>query len=67
MVNQIEKNVPKVSDEEVVEQDDFLQEALEETFPASDPIAPGHSRHDGLDYPRHPPEPGATDPVNPQG
>ncbi|MCF3639094.1 hypothetical protein LXM94_03855 [Rhizobium sp. TRM95111] len=26
----------------VTEQDDFLEEALEETFPASDPIAPGH-------------------------
>lgn len=24
-----------------VEQDDYLEEALEETFPASDPIAPG--------------------------
>lgn len=24
------------------EQDDYLEEALEETFPASDPIAPGH-------------------------
>lgn len=23
------------------EQDDFLEESLEETFPASDPIAPG--------------------------
>jgi hypothetical protein len=23
------------------EQDDYLEEALEETFPASDPIAPG--------------------------
>lgn len=27
------------------EQDDFLQEALEETFPASDPIAPGRPSH----------------------
>jgi hypothetical protein len=25
------------------EQDDYLDEALEETFPASDPIAPGHT------------------------
>jgi len=25
------------------EQDDYLEEALEETFPASDPIAPGHT------------------------
>ena len=24
------------------EQDDYLEEALEETFPASDPISPGH-------------------------
>ncbi|CAN7176893.1 hypothetical protein [Neorhizobium sp. LjRoot104] len=24
------------------EQDDYLEESLEETFPASDPIAPGH-------------------------
>lgn len=27
------------------EQEDFLDEALEETFPASDPIAPGSNRH----------------------
>jgi hypothetical protein len=27
---------------EAKEQDEFLQEALEETFPASDPISPGH-------------------------
>ncbi|QYA17472.1 hypothetical protein [Rhizobium sp. AB2/73] len=27
------------------EQDEFLQEALEETFPASDPISPGHPSH----------------------
>ena len=26
------------------EQDDYLEESLEETFPASDPIAPGHPR-----------------------
>lgn len=26
------------------EQDDYLEEALEETFPASDPISPGHVR-----------------------
>ena len=25
-----------------LEQDDYLDEALQETFPASDPIAPGH-------------------------
>ncbi len=29
------------------EQDDYLEEALEETFPASDPISPGHVHHDG--------------------
>lgn len=29
------------------EQDDFLEEALEETFPASDPIAPGHPTSHG--------------------
>lgn len=27
------------------EQDDYLEEALEETFPASDPIAPGQTDH----------------------
>jgi hypothetical protein len=26
------------------EQDDYLEEALEETFPASDPIAPGDAK-----------------------
>ena len=53
-----DKNSPKVSLEKEqarqkdknrkAEQDDYLEEALEETFPASDPIAPGeaegHSR-----------------------
>ena len=53
-----EKDSPKASLEEERarqkekslkgEQDDYLEEALEETFPASDPIAPGevegHSR-----------------------
>lgn len=28
------------------EQDDYLEEALEETFPASDPIAPGDANKD---------------------
>ena len=28
------------------EQDDYLEEALEETFPASDPIAPGEVKKD---------------------
>lgn len=38
---------PKVDEPDAAEaertkfQDDFLHEALEETFPASDPIAPG--------------------------
>lgn len=46
-----EKDSPKTSIEEerarqkrkspAAEQDDYLEEALEETFPASDPIAPG--------------------------
>lgn len=46
-----EKNSPKASLEQErarqkdktakAEQDDYLEEALEETFPASDPIAPG--------------------------
>jgi hypothetical protein len=46
-----EKNSPKASLEQErarqkdktakAEQDDYLKEALEETFPASDPIAPG--------------------------
>ena len=46
-----EKNSPKASLEKErakqkdktpkAEQDDYLEESLEETFPASDPIAPG--------------------------
>jgi hypothetical protein len=46
-----DKNSPKASLEKEqarqrdksakAEQDDYLEEALEETFPASDPIAPG--------------------------
>lgn len=46
-----EKDSPKASLEkerarqkkknQKAEQDDYLEEALEETFPASDPIAPG--------------------------
>jgi hypothetical protein len=68
MVTQTENKAPKASDQEVVEQDDFLQEALEETFPASDPIAPGHSRHDGPEHPRHPETTsGATDPAGSDG
>lgn len=36
---------PKGADEEWQVQDDFLEEALEETFPGSDPISPGHVIH----------------------
>jgi hypothetical protein len=39
-------DAPKTDDERAKEQDDYLEEALEETFPASDPIAPGHPSHD---------------------
>ncbi|WP_181376002.1 hypothetical protein [Ochrobactrum soli] len=39
------ENIPPV-EFEYDEQDEFLQEALEETFPASDPISPGHPLHD---------------------
>jgi hypothetical protein len=34
-------DTPDETDNSEQEQDDFLEEALEETFPASDPIAPG--------------------------
>lgn len=37
-----DKKQPKPSEKERKEQDDYLEEALEETFPASDPISPGH-------------------------
>lgn len=30
---------------EKAEQDDYLEEALKETFPASDSIAPGDAKH----------------------
>jgi len=33
---------PAKDEKPAKEQDDYLEEALEETFPASDPIAPGH-------------------------
>lgn len=49
-----EKDSPRASLEEErarqkrktaeAEQDDYLEEAQEETFPASDPIAPGDAR-----------------------
>jgi hypothetical protein len=35
---------PAVKDKDWQEQEDFLEESLEETFPGSDPIAPGHPR-----------------------
>ncbi len=51
-----DKNSPKTSLEQErarqkqknpkSEQDDYLEEALEETFPASDPIAPGEVKRD---------------------
>lgn len=34
-------NKPNETDTSEQEQDDFLEESLEETFPASDPISPG--------------------------
>ncbi|NEI68183.1 hypothetical protein GR212_01250 [Rhizobium lusitanum] len=37
-----DKKPQKPSKREHKEQDDYLEEALEETFPASDPISPGH-------------------------
>ncbi|MFT4185046.1 MAG: hypothetical protein QM636_24345 [Rhizobium sp.] len=37
-----EKKTAKQAEKERKEQDDYLEEALEETFPASDPISPGH-------------------------
>ena len=51
-----DKNSPKASLEKErarqkekspkAEQDDYLEEALEETFPASDPISPGEVKRD---------------------
>ncbi|MEQ1406955.1 hypothetical protein ABK249_18665 [Neorhizobium sp. Rsf11] len=38
------------------EQDDYLEEALEETFPASDPIAPGHPQERPAGSPRKKPD-----------
>jgi hypothetical protein len=35
------------------EQDDYLDEALEETFPASDPIAPGRPHESPVTKPLH--------------
>jgi len=37
--------VPATPEEDWKEQEEALDEALEETFPASDPIAPGHIVH----------------------
>lgn len=39
--------VPDQSKKDWREQDDYLEEALEETFPGSDPIAPGHVKKPG--------------------
>lgn len=43
-----EKHAPKevdvVPSDDWQEQEDYLEEALEETFPGSDPIAPGRPR-----------------------
>ncbi|NTF40970.1 hypothetical protein [Rhizobium rhizogenes] len=36
-----DKKRPKLDEKQRKEQDDYLEEALEETFPASDPISPG--------------------------
>ena len=36
-----DKKKPAKEQKTVQEQDDYLEEALEETFPASDPISPG--------------------------
>jgi hypothetical protein len=45
-------NKPNETDTFEQEQDDFLEESLEETFPASDPIAPGRpSRKPSKDSP----------------
>lgn len=38
-------HVPATPEEDWKEQEEALDEALEETFPASDPIAPGHIVH----------------------
>lgn len=41
MIEEKQKSFP---DEDLArEQDDYLDEALKETFPASDPISPGHA------------------------
>ncbi|GES42620.1 hypothetical protein RsS62_18720 [Rhizobium dioscoreae] len=37
-----DKKQQKLDEKKHKEQDDYLEEALEETFPASDPISPGH-------------------------
>lgn len=43
------------------EQDDYLEEALEETFPASDPISPGKVKDHS--QPTKPAPPGTTDTI----
>jgi hypothetical protein len=44
------KGPKPLADESLQEQDDFLDEALDESFPASDPIAPDH------EAPKHKPK-----------
>jgi len=45
----IEDKKKSVEDEDRArEQDDYLDEALKETFPASDPISPGHPENKNL-------------------
>lgn len=40
----VEEKQKSVEDKDLVkEQDDYLDEALKGTFPASDPISPGHA------------------------
>ena len=40
---------PDQSQKDWQEQEDYLEEALEETFPGSDPIAPGHVKKPARD------------------
>jgi len=53
MIKPVEaRNKHNETDMSAQEQDDFLEESLEETFPASDPIAPGRpSRQPAKDVP----------------
>ena len=43
-ISMTEEKQKSFEDEDLArEQDDYLDEALKETFPASDPISPGHA------------------------